>query len=325
MDEIIRRNERCFIGMPACGYAYESAKMCFVACPSDEKYALKVEVIKDIIESKQYECHIALKRIDPGNFAFCTKICSKIIQSQFCIVLLDPSIDDKGLRYPNPNVHLEYGMMMAQNKHIIPLQAEESDLAFNISPLDTIKYTESRFKRMVSKAVDSAIEKFSERKTLMHPAPGPEIITFYNLLGYTLSDITMDFYRLLFGFGGHLGFFLFERKDKYRFVGPFDREDPKKTVLHAKLLIDRMNFMYEGLGSSDRKSAKSGKFDYLVKNISIDIIVPPVYRKKDILNRIKKVADQKYKRDISLYYRSDITKRIEDEYKSIGDIEPMKT
>jgi len=112
MEAIIKKNEKCFIGMPACGYVYESAKLCFVACPSHEKYTLKIEVIKDLVETLQYECHVALKRIDPGTFAFCTKICSKIIQSQFCIVFLDPSLDKNNAEYPNPNVHFEYGMMI---------------------------------------------------------------------------------------------------------------------------------------------------------------------------------------------------------------------
>src|SRR3989339_1100341 len=121
MDTIIKKNDKCFIGMPVCGYGYESAKSCFVACPSDKKYTLKIETIESVIASKQYECHVALKKIDPGNFAFCTKICSKIIQSQFCIVFLDFSLDKnekKTSEHPNPNVHFEYGLMLGQHKHI---------------------------------------------------------------------------------------------------------------------------------------------------------------------------------------------------------------
>ncbi len=239
MEETIRENERCFIGMPSCGYGYESAKLCFVACPSDEKYTLKVDAIKDIVESKQYECHIALKRIDPGNFAFCTKICSKIIQSQFCVVLLDPSAPekDKEREYPNPNVHLEYGMMMSQNKHILPLQDEKWNLAFNISPLDTIKYTDANFKSKVNEAVGNAIERFSERKLSGQVPQGPEIFSFYNLAGYSMSDISLKFNEFLFKLGTHLGFFLFDNKDNYKYVGPFDYEDPRKIILHTKLLI----------------------------------------------------------------------------------------
>lgn len=322
MDEAIRKNERCFIGMPSCGYGYESAKMCFVACPSDEKYTLKVDAIKDIVESKQYECHIALKRIDPGNYAFCTKICSKIIQSQFCIVLLDPSAPekDKEGEYPNPNVHLEYGMMMSQNKHIIPLQDKKWDLAFNISPLDTVKYTDANFKSKVNNAVDNAIERFSERKLSGQVPQGPEIFTFYNLSGYSMSDISSKFTEFLFKLGKHLGFFLFDNKDNFKYLGPFVYEDPKKIVLHTKLLIDNIITAYQGAVASDPGKAKEGIYDYIINKISIDIIVPPSFEKEDILDKVNKIANKKYGHTISIYYRTDINNIIEDEYKKIGDV-----
>ena len=178
MEGTLRKNEKCFIGMPSCGYGYESAKLCFIACPSHEKYTLKIEVIKDLVESKQYEAHIALKRIEPGTFAFCTKICSKIIQSQFCIVFLDPSFDKNDIEYPNPNVHFEYGMMVSQNKHIIPLQDEKYDLSFNISPLDTIKYNDKNFKIKVSDAISYAIKRSSETKVQGSSPQGPEVVIF---------------------------------------------------------------------------------------------------------------------------------------------------
>lgn len=239
MENNIRKNEKCFIGMPSCGYGYESAKLCFVACPSHEKYTLKIEVIKDLIESHQYECHIALKRIDPGNFAFCTKICSKIIQSQFCIVFLEPSYNSNGTEYPNPNVHFEYGMMVSQNKHIIPLQDERFDLPFNISPLDTIKYNDSNFKSKVSEAINYAIKRYSEKKEVGTLPQGPEVFIFYNLQGFKLSDTTINFLKVLYEFGSNLGFFLFNniKLGTYKYIGPFDYEDPKLAILHAKLLL----------------------------------------------------------------------------------------
>ena len=326
MEETIRKNEKCFVGLPSCGYGYESAKLCFVACPSDDKYTLKVDAIKDIVESKQYECHIALKKIDPGNFVFCTKICSKIIQSQFCIVLLDPSISDKDEKgeYPNPNVHLEYGMMMSENKYIIPLQDEKYDLTFNISPLDTIKYNDKNFKLKVTEAVDNAIEKFSQRKISGQVPTGPEILTFYNLSGYIFSDIVPNFYKFLYGLGAHLGFYLFDCKDKYKYVGPFDYEDPKKAILHTKLLIDNIISTYEVLVLSNPEEAKKLKYEYLKDNISIDIIVSPSYEKEDILEKIKKIESKKYTYSISLYYRSDIKNKVGAQYEAIGQIKSIK-
>lgn len=327
MDVTIRKNEKCFIGMPTCGYGYESAKLCFVACPSDDMYTLNIDAIKDIVESKQYECYIALKRIDPGNFAFCTKICSKIIQAQFCIVLLDPSTtaSEKRAEYLNPNVHLEYGMMISQNKHIIPLQDEKYNLAFNISPLDTIKYTNANFKLKVTEAVDNAIKKFSQRTVPGQIPPGPKIYTFYNLLGYTISDVKINYNEFLYGLGMHLGFYLLDsKKNKYKYVGPFDYENPKRIILHTKLLIDNLVSTYEGLISSKPPNAKKEIFDNLINNISIDIIVPPSFRKEDILHRIEQITDKKYKYSIHLCYRTDIENKVEEEYKNIGNVELVK-
>jgi hypothetical protein len=328
VENSIRKNEKCFIGMPSCGYGYESAKLCFVACPSNEKYTLKIDVIKDLIESHQYECHIALKRIDPGTFAFCTKICSKIIQSQFCIVFLDPSYDSKGAEYPNPNVHFEYGMMVSQNKHIIPLQDEKFELAFNISPLDTIKYNDSNFKNKVSEAINYAIKRASEKIEPGKLPQGPEVFIFYNLLGFKLSDTTVNFLKLLYEYGANLGFFLFDNRKlgTYRYIGPFDNEDPKLAILHTKLLIENITATYESLmcGGDKTEEEKKKDFDYLVNSMSIDVIISPFYDKTDILKRIKNITKKGYDYPITIYYRKDYQDYIDNQYREIGVIEPMK-
>lgn len=329
MDKTIRKNELCFIGMPSCGVGYESAKSCFLACPSHDKYTLKIEVIKDIVEAKQYECHVALKKIDPGHFAFCTKICSKIIQSQFCIVLLDHSPDSTNSKeHPNPNVHFEYGMMISQNKHIIPLQDEKYNLAFNIAPLDTIKYNDSNFKIKVNESVTNAITRATENK-ITGPIPqGPEIFTFYNMYGYRMSDIQNNLFKFLYEFGASLGFFLFDNsKDfKYKFIGPFDLEYPQKAILHTKLLIDNLISAYKKamLGVTDDKKEQAKKnFEYLIRNISIDIIVAPFYQKEEILDKIKKIKDDEFEYPITIYYRNDIYEFVENQYREIGTLKKI--
>lgn len=327
-EHSIRKNEKCFIGMPSCGNCYESAKLCFVACPSHDKYTLKIDVIKDLIESQQYECLIALKRIDPGTFAFCTKICSKIIQSQFCIALLDPSFDEKGNEYPNPNVHFEYGMMVSQNKHIIPLQDERYNLAFNISPLDTIKYNDSNFKAKVSEAINYAIKRTTEKKESATPPQGPEITIYYNIHGFKLSDTSVTFLKLLYEHGSNLGFFLFDHRSlgTYKYVGLFENEDPKLAILHTKLLIENLITSYENLMSSTDKTPEEKKsaYDYLINSIAIDVIVSPFYDKKDILSRIQSIAGKGYNYPIKIYYKKDYKDYIDKKYEEIGVIEPIK-
>ena len=326
MENEIRKNEKCFIGMPSCGYGYESAKSCFLAAPAHASYTLKIEAIQSIIEAQQYECHIALRRIDPGTFAFCTKICSKIIQSQFCIVLLDPSFEQSGGEYPNPNVHFEYGMMIGQNKQIIPLQDEKYDLAFNISPLDTIKYNDSNFKIKVQEAVDNAIKKSTEVASLGKQLRIPEVFLFYNFLGFELSDTAITFYNILYEYGKNLGFYLFDnkREKKIKYFASFHNEDPKLIVLHTKLLIEKVTSTYERLetGVDDQETKK--KYGYLKDTISIDIIVPPFYEKQEVGSRISEIADNKFNYPINIYYLEDIQEEVNNKYKEVGDLKVIK-
>jgi hypothetical protein len=322
-NETMRKNEKCFLGMPACGYGYESARSCFVACPDDDKYKITIALIEQIILSKQYECHIALKKIDPGNFAFCTKICSKIIQSQFCVVFLDPSINEKKEEHPNPNVHLEYGMMMGQNKHIIPLQDEKHDLPFNISPIDTIKYNSSNFESKVTEAIDDAIKKFDVRNEPGQLSPGPEIFIFYNMKGYVLSDISSNTAKSMYDMGVFLGFFLFDDKYKYKYIGPFDNEDPKIIILHTKVLINNITSVYNKIVSAVTDPNEKSRYDRIIKEVSIDIIVPPFYEKEDIKDKIEKIANNEHTIPVNIYYRADFKNKVEDEYNQIGEI-PVK-
>jgi hypothetical protein len=325
MSKELRINQKCFIGLPSCGYGYESAKSCFVAAPADDIYTLQLEVIKDILESKQYECHIALKRIDPGNFAFCTKICSKIIQSQFCIVLLDPSFGVKNKEFPNPNVHMEYGMMLSQNKHIIPLQHEKNKLSFNIAPLDTIKYNDSNFKKKVSDSVDNAINRFSASPPTNQLRPGSDML-YYNLKGYIVADVHGNsFFKVLYQFGQPLGFYFFVDtvKSKYKYVAPFANEDSRRIILHTKLLIENIITAHNNFTSNLVGDYTSKDYEYMLRDITIDLIIPPFYDKSEVLKNLIKIYDNAKKYKIDIFYPTDFEKIINEEYEKIKEL-PMK-
>jgi len=322
MENTIRKNEKCFIGLPICGYGFESAKSCFVACPSEDKYNLEIDTIKNILESKQYVCEVALKRIDPGNFAFCTKICSKIIQSQFCMVLLDPSYDKDAREIPNPNVHLEYGMMISQNKYIIPLQRVDYELPFNIAPLDTVKYNDSNFKIKVTEAIENAVSLFSANKPLTQPSQLPNLLIFYSLKEYNFSDTSIQQLDRLYKLGAIFGFSLFdiESEVKYKYVGIFAYEEPKIIILHTKLLINKIISLFESLMARNQSVEEKSRFLYLKDNITIDLIVPPYLDKNDVKDRITENIDRNYSYKIDVYYLKDINDAVENAYKQIGDI-----
>jgi hypothetical protein len=143
-----REITKCFVRKDhLCGKFLGASKSCFVACPSTEEVGYIIEIIKEKLTKIGIEYIIAIEDRAWGQDIFCTKICGKIIESLFCIVILDDTIEnisDVNTSIPNPNVYYEYGLMTSLGKHIIPLQKDGQDLAFNIQTHDTIKYTSSQ-------------------------------------------------------------------------------------------------------------------------------------------------------------------------------------
>lgn len=86
MDTTIRKNEHCIVGMPRCDFVFSSTRTCFVAY-GFKTSPLEMTVIKNLLTQRGIQCEEAGGNLVPGQNAFCQKICSKIITSQFCIVL----------------------------------------------------------------------------------------------------------------------------------------------------------------------------------------------------------------------------------------------
>jgi len=91
-----------------------------------------------------------------GQDIVCTKICGRIIESRFCVVILD-EVDRDGVNIANPNVYYEYGLMTALRKHVIPLQRDGMSLAFNIQSQDTVKYNARNMADELERAIRDAI------------------------------------------------------------------------------------------------------------------------------------------------------------------------
>lgn len=151
----LKRNETCVVGLPRCDYVFSSNRSCFIAYGFNESQ-LETEILRGILESQNIEVFEAGGDITPGKNAFCTKICSKIITSQFCVILLNED-EKNGTKMPNANVNMEYGLMLGFNKYIIPFQREADSLPFNVAGLDTIKYNQTNFKAKAEKAIKQAI------------------------------------------------------------------------------------------------------------------------------------------------------------------------
>jgi hypothetical protein len=253
-------NEKCIIGLPTCGYAFSSARMAFIATPADEEFALELDVLKGLLEDKGYEAYVALRNVDPGKFAFCTKICSKIITSQFCIVLLNPSAhrDYPNVMIPNPNVHMEYGLMLGFRKYVLPFQRRGAALAFNIQPLDTLIYSKGEFRKIADQAIDAAILTVGTTARPTRALPSSELLLKYlTVRGLRVTTLDNDEARNLHGIGGFLGFYLLDGVEIVYF-GIFDAEVAKEVVFRTKLLLQSLHQALKRFEEFTSKNHDSG-------------------------------------------------------------------
>ncbi len=159
------RNEKCFIRKNHdCGRYFGASKTCFIACPDPKKIGLVLEIITNKLEKEKIEPFIAVRERAYGEDIFCTKICGKIIESLFCMAILDDVEDKGGKNSPSPNVYYEYGMMTSMSKEIIPLQKADGKLAFNIQSIEVIKYTEESLADEVEKAVRKVLYAIKKKQ-----------------------------------------------------------------------------------------------------------------------------------------------------------------
>jgi hypothetical protein len=97
---------------------------------------------------------------------------------------------DDSKNIPNPNVYYEYGLMTSLRKHIIPLQKENLELAFNIQSYDTIKYTSKNIGTELDRAIKDAIriteaKEQDDKKMLL---PEKTLLRKLELVGLELGD-----------------------------------------------------------------------------------------------------------------------------------------
>ncbi|HEX38080.1 MAG TPA: hypothetical protein ENG70_04380 [Candidatus Cloacimonetes bacterium] len=162
MPKTKRENQECIVRGKKCESIFGESSTCFIASPDSCEVALELEIIKQKLDAAGIEPYIAVEKQEPQKDIFCEKICSKIIESQFCIVILK-EVAEK----PNANVYYEYGLMTAFNKKIIPIRPEGQSLAFNIRNLDTPGYTEENLGTKMEDAIKKMIEE-EEAENVQH-------------------------------------------------------------------------------------------------------------------------------------------------------------
>ncbi|MCX5643809.1 MAG: hypothetical protein NTZ17_03855 [Phycisphaerae bacterium] len=237
MDKTIRRNEICSIGLPRCDFVFSSTRTCFIAYGFKES-PLEMTILRRVLEERGMHPVEAGGSLAPAQNAFCAKICSKIITSQFCAVLLNNEQSEAG-EIPNANVNMEYGLMLGFNKYVLPFQRATQKLPFNVAGLDTIKYSDADFERLCATAVDQAIRETQQDAPV--PFSPDQILQVFLLTKKALiTPINNDGDRNLYQIGAPLGFNLLNDFTglNYMYLGNFSMFRPEVIVWRVKILTE---------------------------------------------------------------------------------------
>lgn len=237
MDKSIRRNQICIVGLPRCDFVFSSTRTCFIAYGFEDS-PLEMSILRRLLTERGIQPVEAGGALVPGQNAFCAKICSKIITSQFCAVLINNE-ESEGCEIPNANVNMEYGLMLGFNKYVIPFQRVAQKLPFNVAGLDTIKYNNMDFERLAAIAIDQAIrETQQDAPPLFSP---DQILEVFLLTRKALvTPINNEGDRNIFQIGSPLGFNLLNDFAglNYMYFGNF-------TVLRPEVIVWRVNMLIE--------------------------------------------------------------------------------
>jgi hypothetical protein len=237
MDKRIRINEICIIGQPRCDFVFSSTRNCFIAYGFRES-TLEMTILRNLLNQRGLEPIEAGGSLAPGQNAFCAKICSKIIISQFCIVLLNNEVEGER-EIPNANVNMEYGLMLGFNKYVIPFQKSQHNLPFNVAGLDTIKYTDQDIEQRAITAIDQAIIQTRQEIAPMI-APDQMIDVFLLSKKALVTQLINEGEKAIYQLGAPLGFNLLNDFSGLRYIyfGIF-------TALRPEIILWRLHMLKE--------------------------------------------------------------------------------
>lgn len=287
MDNRVRKNEVCVVNLPGCGYVFASSPSCFIAYGFGRS-ALEMEILSSLLKERRIEAYEAAGALAPGQQVFCLKICSKIIQSQFCIVLLNNETKGR-VQKPNANVHMEYGLMIGFNKHILPFQHTDYHLEFNVAGLDTIKYDNNSFKIKATRAIDDAILKTVQTSRELAPVSS-DVGSYLLLRGGIVSPVDLPGDKSIYQLGAVCGFNLLVdfTGNRYMYFGNFPTLQPSVIAWRVKKIIEildeRLNGMDFRVTSGILTAAQRDLYKWLRTTMEVWILTANTEQRERVLD-----------------------------------------
>lgn len=270
----IKVNEECLVRHQDCKRIFGGSRICFVACPNSDEIALELEIIRQKLREVNIEPYVAIDERQFQKDIFCEKICTKIIESQLCIVILNDVKDSQDeTNKPNVNVYYEYGLMTAFRKKIIPIQLDGHNLAFNIQSLDTLKYNRKDFPLQIEDAIRLTLLGIDEEQKKGHRRYDKASLEWsIDLMGLVRADERYLYRHERIISSRSLGFnpYFKPKEGQLFFVGIFRPEDKDRDViLRAKMLTIRIKNYLDQIkaDSTDHQGLSLPRQRFLFKDI----------------------------------------------------------
>lgn len=289
-------NRACFIRKNhTCGKVFGASKSCFIACPTEDEIETQLALITEKLGKVGIEAIIATKERAYGQDIFCTKICGKIIESKFCLVILNDK-RAKGHNVPNPNVYYEYGLMTALNKHIIPLQEEKSSLAFNIQSYDTIKYNSKNLAGELDIAINDAIRitESLQQVATKYTLSDKTVMRNFELSGFEFrSQQSNWFLKSALQGTGFIGFANYSGKF-YVYLGKINNENELMAYLEdLKMVLYRTDKKHGELQNSiDRAKKEIRRVEIEAKKTSFVLNIRSGQKESSLRENIKEQEER---------------------------------
>lgn len=144
----------CLISDKRACRASDQKNMVFIIGSGSPEFKEDIESIVKTLDGFGLKGYFALlSEEEKGLDAFCDKICSKIIESQFCVVMLNDPVQIRRIegtadkyekvRVPSANVYYEFGMAVTLGKNFIPVIKGGFKPPFDVQHLDTVYYKDA--------------------------------------------------------------------------------------------------------------------------------------------------------------------------------------
>jgi hypothetical protein len=215
--------------LPYCGKFFGCEESVFIAIPDNEKYGMEINTLNDLLGERGLKSYIMPYAGNQNKLAFCEQVCSKIISSSFCLVFTEKNLAR------STDIHLSYGIMLAFDKIVIPLEKNAPDKD-GFAPLPVIVYYPDNFQTIAGTIIDEAIPKASKRGLLGILHGDEELQQYFIKHGLRALPLenpaTRTFYRIAYPLD-----FLILEGDAFVFFGAFESLNHEEIAARIKLLV----------------------------------------------------------------------------------------